>query len=116
MANGLNSVSLIGRLTDDADTLKDYPVCTFFIASNSTYFTHTDREEVSYFECTAWGEIAENNSKHLTKGRRIAITGSLHQQRWEDDNGETQSKIDIKVKSLHFLDSHKDEIAIPAID
>jgi single-strand DNA-binding protein len=54
-----------------------------------------------------WEKIAEICSKNVTKGKRLMVIGSLRQDRWEDDNGKTQSRIKIIGNDIRFLESGK---------
>lgn len=105
MASDLNSITLIGRLTADPQ-LKYLPtgnaVVEFSIANN--YFVPNKDKEVNYFDIVAFGKTAENVSKFLSKGKQIAITGSLRQDRWQDkESGSTRSRIRIIMQNMQIL-------------
>ena len=110
MANDLNRVLLIGRLTRDPE-LKSIGsgtvLCKFSLASNRSYYKNEGdlKEEVSFFNCVAWGKLAETISKYVTKGQRLGIDGSLRWSQWENTEGKKQSKVEIKVENFQFLDS-----------
>ena len=94
----VNNVTLIGRLTADP-MLKYLPsgsaVVEFSIANNY-YVSTKNANEVNYFDVVAFGKTAETISKYLTKGKQIAINGSLRQDRWQDkDTNTTKSRIRI---------------------
>ena len=111
MANDLNRVILIGRLTRDPElksTSGGSYFCRFSLASNRTIYnkqTNESKEEVGFFDCVAWGRSAELIQKYLQKGRRIAIEGSLRWSSWENAEGKKMSKTEIFVESFQFLDS-----------
>lgn len=99
MANDLNSVNLIGRLTKDPE-IKDVAgkmVCNFTVAVNG-YNT------VAFINCVAWEKLAEVSAKYLKKGSKVAVVGSIVQQRWEKE-GKTNSKTEIRISQLQFLDN-----------
>ncbi|WP_157152021.1 single-stranded DNA-binding protein [Brachyspira sp. SAP_772] len=102
----VNNVTLIGRLTADP-MLKYLPsgsaVVEFSIANNY-YVSTKNANEVNYFDVVAFGKTAETISKYLTKGKQIAINGSLRQDRWQDkDTNTTKSRIRIIVNSMQML-------------
>ena len=102
----INNVTLIGRLTADP-MLKYLPsgsaVVEFSIANNY-YVSTKNANEVNYFDVVAFGKTAETISKYLTKGKQIAINGSLRQDRWQDkDTNTTKSRIRIIVNSMQML-------------
>lgn len=77
----LNSVSLIGRLTDDQTlrfTNEGNPVGNFNLAVDTGF---GDRKEVSFFSCVIFGKMAQSLDQYLTKGKQIALQGSLRQNR-----------------------------------
>ena len=109
MANDLNRVFLIGRLTRDPElrsTNSGAVLCRFSIASNRAYYRKEGdlQEDVGYFDCVAWGKQAEVISKYLSKGRRVGVDGSLTWSQWENQEGKKQSKVEIRVDNFQFLD------------
>ena len=110
MANDLNRVMLVGRLTRDPElksTSSGAVLCKFSIASNRSYNTKEGalQEEVGFFDCIAWNKAAEIISKYVTKGRRVGIDGSLRWSQWENAEGKKQSKVEVYVENFQFLDS-----------
>lgn len=110
MANDLNRVTLIGRLTKEPElryTQGGTAIGKFSIANNKNYTTSTGekKDEVSYFDCVAWGKLGEIIVEHCKKGRRIAIEGRLQQSRWEDKEGGKRSKVEIVIDNFQFLDT-----------
>lgn len=59
-----------------------------------------DKEEVSYYNATVWGDQAENVEASLAKGDRVIITGRLDQRRWEDEDGNAKSAHQIHVYDI----------------
>ncbi|MFH0974754.1 MAG: single-stranded DNA-binding protein [Spirochaetota bacterium] len=109
MAGDLNRITLIGRLTRDPELKyiqSGTAVANFSIANNRIYTTNNGekKEEVSYFDCIAWGKLGEIVSEYCQKGRRIAIEGRLQQRRWDDQEGNKKSKIEIVTDNVQFLD------------
>lgn len=111
----LNKVILIGRVTHDIND-KSFGYIgngnaklTLSIAVNRSVKRGDQWEdEVSFFEVIVWGKPAENLKSHITKGKRIAISGELRQERWEKD-GQKYSKIEVNAESVQLLDSAKSD-------
>lgn len=104
--NNLNSILLEGNLVRDPElsyTPKGTAVCAFSVASNR-YFKQDGelQEEVSYFDVTCWSRLAEVCNEYLTKGRGVRIVGRLKQDRWEDPEGKTRSKVHIIAEHVEF--------------
>lgn len=112
MASDLNRVVLVGRLTRDPE-LKSVgsgsTLCKFGIANNRSYTTGGDkRDEVNFFNCTAWGKQAEILGQYARKGKQLAIEGRLQYRSWDGADGKKQSAVDIIVENFQFLGSRDD--------
>ena len=103
----LNQVSIIGRLTRDAEnraTGSGLYVCNFSIAVNRRKKNGDQWEdEANFFDVTLFGKQAENLHRHLVKGKRVAISGELRQERWQQD-GQNRSKVGIIADNVQLLD------------
>ena len=42
-------------------------------------------KDVSFWDCTAFGEMAENICENLHKGDAVLVTGEMRQESWEKD-------------------------------
>ncbi|MDH5719985.1 MAG: single-stranded DNA-binding protein [Spirochaetia bacterium] len=113
MANDINRVVLVGRLTRDPElksTNTGNYFCRFTLASNRSFYKKEGdnrelKEEVGFFDCVAWGKLAEIISKYLQKGRRLGVDGSLRFSSWENTEGKKQSKVEVFVENFQFLDA-----------
>lgn len=102
----VNHVTLIGRLTRDADlkyTSSGMAVCKFAIAVNKRR-KNGDQwvEEANFFDIVLWGRSGESLNQYLVKGKQIAVEGELRQNRWEQD-GQARSKIEIVATNIQLL-------------
>ncbi len=50
---------------------------------------------VSFFDVTAWNQMAENVGESITKGMRVVVYGRLDQRSWETQDGDKRSKVEI---------------------
>ena len=107
MANSdINSVIIVGRLTRDVE-LK-YMNNGNAVASMSIAVNRSKKEgdqwvsEAHFFDVSYFGKGAEAVKPYLTKGKQIAIQGSLRQNRWEKD-GQKQSRVVIVADSVELL-------------
>ena len=102
----LNHVTLIGRLTRDADlkyTASGYAVSKFSIAVNRSVKRGDNWEtDVSFFEIVLWGKKAESLNKYLLKGKQIGVDGELRQERWQQD-GQNRSKVEVVANNVQLL-------------
>lgn len=109
MANDLNVVALVGRLTRESElrySSGGMAICRFSIAVNRRKRTADNRweDEANFFDCTLFGKSAESLNQYLEKGRQVSIIGELRQSRWEQD-GQNRSKVEVVVNSLQLLSS-----------
>lgn len=108
MAQDMNRTDLIGRIVKDAEvkTVGEAEVVEFSIASTDRVKRDGDWQDYSsYFDCVKWnpGGVV----KYLTKGRQIAISGKLRQDRWQTPEGQNRSKVKIHVFDLQLLQQPK---------
>jgi single-strand DNA-binding protein len=112
MSNNLNTVTIIGRLTRDAElkyTNGGTAVVNASIASN--YRTKSGdnwQEAVNFFELSFFGKGAEAVYKYMTKGKQVAVSGELRQERWEQD-GQNRSKVKILAHQVQLLGTKNSE-------
>jgi single-strand DNA-binding protein len=94
-----NSITVTGNLTRDPElrfTTGGRAVASFGLAVNRRYQQNGDwKEEVSFFNVVAWGDLGENIATSLTKGSRTIVTGRLQQRSYEDSSGEKRSVVEI---------------------
>lgn len=103
----MNFAVIGGNLTRDAE-LKTTPggtvVLQIGVAVNDR---RKDRDGnwgdyVSFFDCVLFNTRAEKLHQYLTKGTRVHITGKLRQQRWQTEQGENRSRVEILVDDIDF--------------
>ena len=106
MAGDLNCVTLVGRLTRESEmrySQNGGAIIRFSLAVNRRKRTGDKWEdEVNYFDCVYFGKSAEGINQYLEKGRQVAISGELRQNRWEQD-GQARSRVEVFVNSLQLL-------------
>src|SRR3990172_8418221 len=100
----LNKVFLLGNLTRDPElrfTPSGASVCEFSIAVNREWGGKDGGEkkkEVGFFDCVAWARTAEVVAQYLKKGSPAMVEGRLTQDRWQDPQGQSRSKVKITVE------------------
>lgn len=114
----MNTVNLIGRLTRDPE-LRTTPSGTSVASFSVAVDRAGDRDDdgtygAGFFDCTAWGNTADTIAQYLTKGRQVGVSGELRHHRWQNDAGETRSKVEVNVRSFTFCGSRDDGAPAPA--
>lgn len=97
----------IGRLTRDAElkyTSAGMAVTKFAIAVNRRVKQgETWTEEANFFNVILWGRLGESLNAFLVKGKQVAVTGELRQNRWTGDDGTNHSTIEIVASGVQLL-------------
>jgi single-strand DNA-binding protein len=103
----VNHVVLIGRLTRDAElkyTGTGFPISNFSVAVNRRRKNgDVWEDEANFFDITLYGKSAESLKTYLLKGQRVAVEGELRQDRWQQEDGQTRSKVVISANNLQLL-------------
>lgn len=101
-----NAITIVGNATRDPElrfTPSGQAVVAFGVACNRKWTdrdTGEKKEDVSFFDVTAWGQFAENVAESIQKGNRVVVTGRLQQRSWETNDGEKRSKVEINADSI----------------
>ena len=96
----LNNCLLTGNLGADPEVFyssEGNPVASFNLAFRST------KKKTGWIRVVCFGRLAEVTEKYLHKGARIAIIGTLDQQKWETDEGVTRSSYQLISNSFEFV-------------
>lgn len=103
--NNINNVTLSGNLVADAEE-RNNKVVTFSIACNEDRYDKQSEEYVeyaNYFDCVIFGNYGVALAPNLTKGTKVCISGKLSQTRWEDEEENIHSRIQIIANSVEML-------------
>ena len=101
----MNKVILMGRLTKDPEvryTQSNKQVTSFTIAVNRRF-----EDKADFINIIAWNKLAEFVSKYFTKGRQIAVVGSMQIRDYEKD-GRKVYVTEVIAEECYFADSKRD--------
>ena len=99
----MNKVLLIGRLTRDPEL--NYAagtgtaVCRFSLAVARPF----KKDETDFISCISFGKTGETIAQYLTKGRQLAVTGSIRTGSYDAKDGTKRYTTDIVVDSFEFI-------------
>ena len=104
----MNKIIVIGNLGRDPEmryTPSGQGVTSFSVASSRKYTTSSgeQREETEWFNCSAFGKLAESCNQYLTKGKQVYVEGRLKSRTYQTQAGETRHSNDINVTDIQFL-------------
>ena len=108
LEQGLNSITLGGNLTKDAEP-RQLPtgnsVVRLSVAVNERYVSKGEAgEKVGYFELQAWGELAEALAEGA-KGQGGIGIGRVANESWEDREGNKCYGTKVELERAHFVTS-----------
>ena len=89
----------IGNLTNEVNLRKTQSgksVASFGIAINGY-------NGVDYFTVNVWGNLAESCNTYLSKGKKVAIVGELHNRSYEDKDGNKRTVCEITASDIEYL-------------
>lgn len=110
----MNVYCAIGNLTRDPDlrtTPSGKSVCRFTVAVNGIKTKNNENPRTDYIPCVVWDAQAENAAKYLSKGRAVAIKGSLRSGSYEKD-GQKRYTLEVELDrydGLKYLSSGKQD-------
>ena len=115
----MNKIIVIGNLGRDPEmryTPSGQGVTSFSVASNRKYTTADGEkhEETEWFNCSAWGRLADNCNQFLTRGSQVYVEGRLKSRTYPGQDGQMRFSNDITVTEIQFLGSRSNGNGQPA--
>jgi single-strand DNA-binding protein len=106
----LNKAMLIGNLTRDPElkeTTTGSKICTFGLATNSSYRKKDGTEEkmTEFHNIVAWNKLAEICNDILKKGMLVYLEGEMRTRNWESEGGEVRYRTDVRIDEMKLLDN-----------
>jgi single-strand DNA-binding protein len=99
-----NTVTLVGNMTRAPElryTAGGRGVASFGLAVNRRWMQNNEwKEEVSFFNVTAWAELGENCAASLEKGNRVIVSGRLQQRTYDDREGNKRDVTEVIADSI----------------
>lgn len=108
----MNQIILVGRLTKDPELRyipnTGTPVATFTLAVDRNYKDKEGNVQTDFIPVEVMGKVADFVANYITKGRLVAVNGSIRVDRYmKDDENRTFTKV--SAKSVQALDSNKNK-------
>ena len=101
----MNKVYFIGNLVKDpilSETQSGIAYCKFTLAVNRPYQEDGNRV-ADYINIVTYRNQAESCGKHLAKGRKVAIVGTLQNRTYEDKDGNKRTVTEVVAQEVEFL-------------
>ena len=106
----MNKVIIIGRLTRDPEirysqgSEKSTAIATIPVAVDRR-FKRDGEPDADFFDCNAFGKIAEFAEKYLKKGTKVAIVGRLQNNNYTNKEGQKVYNTRIMIDEIEFAES-----------
>ena len=105
----MNKAILIGRLTRDPElryTSSNRAVCQFTVAIDRPFTNQASgQREADFINVVAWDRTGENVGKYMTKGRLIAVEGSIQTKNYDNNEGRKVYVTEVVASNVQFLES-----------
>lgn len=101
----MNVVAISGRLVRDPElrhTAGGTSVANFTIAVDRAGQKEGDEFLAGFFDVTVWKERGEWVAQYLNKGSRVEVTGELRHRKWETQEGQKRSTVEINAFRVDF--------------
>ncbi len=104
----INAIGNVGKIKSEfTDGGTQYT--KFSLAVN---FGKKDNPETDWYNCTAWGKVAELMYEMVEVGTRVLVSGELRIKKWEKD-GKSGINSEINVRDFDILAKGKDKSETP---
>lgn len=106
----LNKGILMGRLTRDPElrhTQSGTAVCSFTLAIDRDRKDANGEKQTDFIDCVAWGKQAEFVSQWFSKGMMAIVVGRIQSRKWQDQNGNNRTAIEINCEEVSFGETKK---------
>lgn len=108
----MNRLTIIGNLTRDPElrtTSTGINVCTFTVAVNRRRSANSNQPEADFFRVSAWRQLGENCQRYLSKGRKVAVVGSVSVQSYTGNDGNTRFSLEVSADDVEFLSPRSED-------
>lgn len=91
------TLTLRGRLTADPEmrfTNGGKALAQFTVVTSRRYKDaqgQWQEKNTSFWDCTAFDQLAENIAEHFTKGGLVIVWGEMYQEKWVNKDGENRT-------------------------
>ncbi len=107
----MNKAILIGNLANDPEsrtTASGIAQCTFRLAVSRRFANQQGVRETDFFPIVCWRQTAELCARYLSKGRKVAVEGSIQTRSYDAQDGTKRYVTEIIADNVEFLGSRDD--------
>jgi single-strand DNA-binding protein len=112
----MNKLILIGNVGRDPElrfTPTGQCVTSFSVASNHNYTDSAGqrKSETEWFNCQAWGKLAETCNQYPHKGQQVYIEGRVKLRTYNKQGAGQSASLDVNVSNVQFLGQRNGQIS-----
>ena len=108
----MNKVIMIGNLANDPEartTQSGISQSTFRIAVQRRFANAQGVREADFFTVIAWRQTADFCNRYLSKGRKVAVEGSVQNRSYDAQDGSKRYVTEIIADNIEALGSRNEE-------
>ena len=112
----MNKVILIGNLANDPEartTQSGISQSTFRIAVQRRFANQQGVREADFFTVIAWRQTADFCNRYLSKGRRVAVEGSIQNRSYDAQDGSKRYVTEIIAENIEAVGSRDEAAGAP---
>ena len=113
----MNKAILIGNLAADPEsrtTSSGVAQCSFRLAVQRRFANQQGVKEADFLTVVCWRQLAELCQRYLSKGRRVAVEGSIQTRSYDAQDGTKRYVTEIIAESVEFLSSSQEGAQRPS--
>ena len=120
----MNKAILIGNLANDPEsrtTQSGIAQCTFRLAVQRRFANAQGVREADFLTIVCWRQTAELCARYLSKGRKVAVEGSIQTRSYDAQDGTKRYVTEVVVDNIEFAGSRgeasrpRDEAPLPPV-
>ena len=104
----MNKAILIGNLANDPEsrtTSSGIAQCTFRLAVQRRFANAQGVREADFLTIVCWRQTAELCARYLSKGRKVAVEGSIQTRSYDAQDGTKRYVTEVVADEVEFLSS-----------
>ena len=104
----MNKAILIGNLANDPEsrtTSSGIAQCTFRLAVQRRFANQQGVREADFLTIVCWRQTAELCARYLSKGRKVAVEGSIQVRSYDAQDGTKRYVTEVVADEVEFLGS-----------
>ena len=112
----MNKVIMIGNLANDPEartTQSGISQSTFRIAVQRRFANAQGVREADFFTVIAWRQTADFCNRYLTKGRKVAVEGSVQNRSYDAQDGSKRYVTEIIADSVEAVGGRDEAAGAP---